>query len=763
MPDIKLGSTSVENFMFGTEQVEAVYFGNELMWEYNSGLVRITIAPTPADANVVLTAQGYTQAGNSIRVAEGTIVSYTVSRTGYASETDTYTAGATDHTISVSLVKNNYTLTVNTTPADAIVNFDTGTISGHDCTVPYDTEVNYTISKTGYVTSQTYTYTVTQTESITAPALEPVMCTLTINPTPNDAEVSIVATGYSQVGNTITVPYGTSVSYQVSKTGYDSEYDTITLTSDQTLAISLDVAMVTLSITPTPNDATVVLTATGYSQEGNSITVAYGTPVSYSVSKTNYTTVANTISSLTDDTSLTINLVQNGFTLTINPTPADANVELTANGYTQSTKSITVPANTAVRWKVSKSGYITQTNTLIVSQDQTMNITLESGACVFTVSPRPIDAQVTIMDIEAGTMVSGVGEQSKNTSFGNHVRCIVSKEGYDSKDMTIEVAGTTTMTISLEAAYSTITLMTNVQGATITLLSDGATQAGNSITVQNGSRVDYSIEATGYTTRTGTLYADGDKTYNLPLSTAGNGTFTIIPYPAETTITMSCPGYPSVSGTGEQSISVASGSTVTYSLSYNGTTYSNETLLITNDVLLEIDMTKPHGHLELRVHDQNDSSLQLSGYMRFTTSEGTYLVGPMNISNGTKILVPAENGIKWICWTENYSHNCNGTQNVTAGGNYSVGSSIPENTQLTLTYSPSTATIVVKDCVGTIIPALTESSTVNTYYTPWYTSGGMTKTMTIIGYATGYQTKTITAARQNYRESVSATLTLNPL
>ena len=101
MPDIKLGSTSVENFMFGTEQVEAVYFGNELMWEYNSGLVRITIAPTPSDATVVLTAQGYTQSGNSIRVAEGTVVSYTVSRTGYASETDTYTAGATDHTITL--------------------------------------------------------------------------------------------------------------------------------------------------------------------------------------------------------------------------------------------------------------------------------------------------------------------------------------------------------------------------------------------------------------------------------------------------------------------------------------------------------------------------------------------------------------------------------------------------------------------------------------------------------------------------------------
>jgi len=47
----------------------------------------------------------------------------------------------------------------------------------------------------------------------------------------------------------------------------------------------------TLTIVPTPNDATVVLTADGYTQSGNAITVVDGTTVNYSVAKSGYTTV----------------------------------------------------------------------------------------------------------------------------------------------------------------------------------------------------------------------------------------------------------------------------------------------------------------------------------------------------------------------------------------------------------------------------------------------------------------------------------------
>ena len=50
----------------------------------------------------------------------------------------------------------------------------------------------------------------------------------------------------------------------------------------------------TFTISPTPSTATVTLTASGYTQSGNSITVANGTTVSWSVSASGYTTQTGT-------------------------------------------------------------------------------------------------------------------------------------------------------------------------------------------------------------------------------------------------------------------------------------------------------------------------------------------------------------------------------------------------------------------------------------------------------------------------------------
>lgn len=63
----------------------------------------------------------------------------------------------------------------------------------------------------------------------------------------------------------------------------------------------------TFTINPTPSTAVVTLTADGYTQDGNSITVASGTDVSYSVSATGYTAQSDTVTVLAD-TSLDITL-----------------------------------------------------------------------------------------------------------------------------------------------------------------------------------------------------------------------------------------------------------------------------------------------------------------------------------------------------------------------------------------------------------------------------------------------------------------------
>ena len=104
--------------------------------------------------------------------------------------------------------------------------------------------------------------------------------TLTISPTPADAIVTLTATGYLQIGNSIAVPSGTTVNYQVTKTGYSTVTSSVVVTQDETVSVTLD-ELYTLTINPTPADAFVTLTATGYTQVGNTIAVPLNTYVSY--------------------------------------------------------------------------------------------------------------------------------------------------------------------------------------------------------------------------------------------------------------------------------------------------------------------------------------------------------------------------------------------------------------------------------------------------------------------------------------------------
>lgn len=451
-------------------------------------------------------------------------------------------------------------------------------------------------------------------------------------------------------------------------------------------------------------------------------------------------------------------------TLTINPTPSDATVTLTAAGYTQSGNSITVPAGTSVAWTVSKIGYLSQSNSLIVSQDQTLNIELVESACAFTVVPVPSDCQVTIMDLDAGQMVSGVGERSLSTNIGNTVRCIVSKTGYTSKTVDVPVTGTTRMTITLEANMCTITLTTNAPNPTITLTSLGYTQDGNSITVPHGTRVDYTVSATGYITRSNTLFADSDKTYFINLNSDSNvATLTIIPTPSSTSVSINASGYDPVSGTGAQSITVVKDTPVTYTVTYGNQTLevtSVSPLYVSNDMIIEYDMNREHVKQGITYTDQTTSGHHLMGTFIYRSVEGTMVVGPTDASRGTPLFFPKGEQIYLTFHTEDCSHTngSTGTYNTNGGTTYGLR----VNKILTVNYTPTDAVITVVDGAGNTIPPITESAGRNTYYFPYYHSNSTSfysNTCTITGERPGYVTASTTATR-NYSTDGSVTLNL---
>lgn len=114
--------------------------------------------------------------------------------------------------------------------------------------------------------------------------------TLTIKATPADAIVKIG----NAIATSAKVEKNKPVSYEVSKTGYITKSDTVTLTEDKTIEVTLEedlvpVEKVTLTIEPIPADAIVKLNDI----EQTSIEVDKGTAVKIEVSKEVYKTQLN--------------------------------------------------------------------------------------------------------------------------------------------------------------------------------------------------------------------------------------------------------------------------------------------------------------------------------------------------------------------------------------------------------------------------------------------------------------------------------------
>lgn len=80
------------------------------------------------------------------------------------------------------------------------------------------------------------------------------------------------------------------------------------MNNDHTETITLVKKRFTVTVNPTPDDATVTLTSTGETQDGNAIEVDYGSDVSYSVAKEGYTTVTDDVTNVTENKTIAVTL-----------------------------------------------------------------------------------------------------------------------------------------------------------------------------------------------------------------------------------------------------------------------------------------------------------------------------------------------------------------------------------------------------------------------------------------------------------------------
>lgn len=376
------------------------------------------INPTPSDATVTINGQQV----NSVRVEEGTEITWSVSKSGYRTQSGTYTV-TSDYTMNVSLVEVTYcTLTVTAVPSDATIRINSST--RNTITVPQGEQVYVSVSKTGYVTKTQYVIVneINQTLTVTLEESQNWIFKLYVN-SPENCTVKVQ--GVTRPGVNATTPYetdyedGTYVRWEVSKEGYLTQSNRFYIHDDTELHITLEVE-------PEPTAQIIARCLEGEEQiEGmgyvafnnDNPTAVYDsinltadeTALLYGVAGEGYEFVAwqdaanptlvytqnpltvtavNNSGELTDKEYVILVKVKEEpepdpepepepeptqYTLTINPTPVDATVKINNTEQT----SITVDENTKISYEVSKTGYITKSDTYTVTKTETLNIVLE--------------------------------------------------------------------------------------------------------------------------------------------------------------------------------------------------------------------------------------------------------------------------------------------------------------------------------------------------------------------------------------------------
>lgn len=321
------------------------------------------------------------------------------------------------------------------------------------------------------------------------------------------------------------------------------------------------VVMYTFTINPTPADAVVKINGA----VRNSITARENTTIKWEVSRSGYITQTGS-ETLTANMTKEISLVAiPTYTFAISPVPVDA--EVIING--EAVNSVTVETGTTVDWSVSKTGYISQSGSEIVTADVTKEIELAKIKVQFTVNASPDNAVVKI---------NGVQQSSIEVDYGSTVTWEVSADGYITQSGTTEaLTENTSLDIALEVVKYTFTINPTPTDAVVTI--NGTIT--NSVTVNVGTVIDWSVEAEGYTPQSGNLTLTENTTLDVTLAEiVPEYTFTINPTPADAVVT--------INDVQQSSITVEAGTAITWSVSAEGYTSQSGELTLTENTTLNV-------------------------------------------------------------------------------------------------------------------------------------------------------------------------------
>ena len=209
------------------------------------------------------------------------------------------------------------------------------------------------------------------------------------------------------------------------------------------------------------------------------------------------------------------------YALTVNTTPPDATVSVTAGGNARGYSSgMRIESGAQVSVTVSRAGYRSDTRTFTMDSDRTLNVSLQAGASThsLTVNRTPSDALVSVkVDGSAVPYVSGM-----LVANGASVEVSVSKEGYvgQSQHITMDTDKTLEFTLVKKAVRYSLTVVCTPVDAYVTLDVSGSEsnpEYSAGMLLDEGSRLIVTASKEGYFPSSREVEMTSDKTLYMNL------------------------------------------------------------------------------------------------------------------------------------------------------------------------------------------------------------------------------------------------------
>lgn len=485
--------------------------------------VRYTITPVPADAKVQFTVTGtdYNDwarvTGNSVEVPKGSNIAWTVSKSGYGTQTGTLTNIQKDTTETKTLTQY-VTLTIVPTPTNATVTLTAvgATQSGKSITVLAGTEVSWNVQAVGFV-GKTGKHTPMKTETlnidITDTELE---YTVTINPTPADATVTLNERIYAN--NTITVTYGSYVNWVVSKTNYKSKSGRIeNITENKTLNVSLELVEHEITFNISPSTALVYIDgeSTGHSN-GYKQSFEHGSRHTYRVVANGYDTKTGNFT-VTGPNTIKVNLVKTSATVTVSLSPSNATLTVAGKQYSNGDKITGYNLYDSFSWSCSADGYDTKTGTKTINtKNDTLSVSLSGTKRTVTFNLFPTTATINVVGVgafkhgESATLIENQ-EYRWTCSATNYYSASEVVNGLPDSNTGLIKPGSSNMTwtVILNQDYSTITIVTVPTSGVSVVINGNTYKHNDKLTAKKGSNLTWSATCTGYD-------PINNRTFNVP-------------------------------------------------------------------------------------------------------------------------------------------------------------------------------------------------------------------------------------------------------